>query len=178
MSLTPQPGSVLLDKGIIRRLYERRVRFALGEPPTFLQVEAANAYSRIGSLTERVYITEQTSNVLERRFQIFARDILAETECLRKGSYMRRWARRLREFSFSAEGAVILAYGSFGSDSYAATLGVDLILTTDNKLASHYHERYADIAGRFWDMIVNLSEPYSKAKLPEVITAADLLKLA
>lgn len=67
-----QPSSVLFDKGVIRRVYERRVRLALGEQPTLLQVEAANAYARIATITDRLYITEQTYNILKLRTESFA----------------------------------------------------------------------------------------------------------
>ena len=59
-----QPSSVLFDKGVIRRVYERRVRLALGDRPTLLQVEAANAYALCATITDHLYITEQTSNIL------------------------------------------------------------------------------------------------------------------
>ena len=62
---TFQPNSVLLDKGVIRRVYERRVRLALGKPPTVLQVEAANSYAYVATIANRLYITEQTSNLLK-----------------------------------------------------------------------------------------------------------------
>lgn len=90
---TFQPNSVLLDKGVIRRVYERRVRLALGKPPTVLQVEAANSYAYVATIAYHLYITEQTSNILKRRTQIFAAPILAETHPLTKARYLRRWAR-------------------------------------------------------------------------------------
>ena len=90
---TFQPSSFLFDKGVIRRVYERRVRLALREPPTLLQVEATNAYARIAALTDRLYITEQTANILIRRTSIFAASILTDTQPLKKGRYLRRWGR-------------------------------------------------------------------------------------
>src|SRR4029434_1422911 len=65
-SVSFQPRSVLFDKGVIRRVYERRVRLALGKPPTVLQVEAANSFAYIATIANRLYITEQTSNILKR----------------------------------------------------------------------------------------------------------------
>src|SRR5881409_1072021 len=97
---TFQPNSVLFDKGVIRRVYERRVRLALSKPPTVLQVEAANSYAYVATVVKRLYITEQTSNILKRRTQIFAAPLLAETRPLKKARYLRRWARRLTEFGF------------------------------------------------------------------------------
>jgi len=68
--LTSRPGSVLFDKGVIRRVYERRVRLAAGRPPTLLQFEAAGAYARVASFTNSLWITEQTANILHLRTRV------------------------------------------------------------------------------------------------------------
>ena len=172
---TFQPNSVLLDKGVIRRVYERRVRLALGKPPTVLQVEAANSYAYVSSIASRLYITEQTLNILQRRTQIFARPILADTHPLKKARYLRRWARRLTEFAFSSEDSIILAYGSFGLDVESQTLGVDAIITTDIRLADRCKQRNPEINNRFNDMITNLPEAYRQIRLPQVLTTATVL---
>ena len=49
---------------MIRRVFERRVRLALDKPPTVLQVEAANSYAYVAAIANRLYITEQTANIL------------------------------------------------------------------------------------------------------------------
>ena len=156
-------------------MYERRVRLALGKPPTVLQVEAANSYAYVATIANRLYISEQTSNILKRRTQIFSAPILAETRPLTKARYLRRWARRLTEFAFSSEDAIILAYGSFGLDVESRTVGVDAIITTDNRLADHYKQRHAEINNRFHDMILNLPESYRQLTLPQVVTTAKVL---
>ena len=170
-----QPTSVLLDKGVIRRVYERRVRLALAKPPTVLQVEAANSYAHIATIANRLYITEQTANILKRRTEIFAAPILADTRALKKARYLRRWARRLTDFAFSSEDAIVLAYGSFGLDVESKTVGVDAIITTDIRLAEHYERRHGEIKQRFDDMIVNLPETYAVLRLPQVLTTAAIL---
>jgi hypothetical protein len=172
---TFQPNRVLLDKGVIRRLYERRVRLALGKPPTVLQVEAANSYAYIATIASRLYITEQTSNILKRRTPIFAAPILADTRPLKKARYLRRWARRLTAFGFSSEDAIVLAYGDFGLDVESQTVGVDAIITTDIRLAERYDQRYPEIKTRFNDMITNLPETYRELRLPHVLTTATVL---
>ena len=55
------------------------------------------------------------------------------------------------------------------------TVGVDAIITTDNRLAEHYERRHAEIKNRFDDMIVNLPEPYARLTLPQVVTTATVL---
>lgn len=158
-------------------MYERRVRLALGKPPTVLQVEAANSYAYVATIANRLYITEQTSNILKRRTQIFAAPLLADTRPLKKARYLRRWARRLKEFAFSSEDAIILAYGSFGLDVESKTVGVDAIITTDIRLADHYSHGYTEIESRFNDMILNLPESYRRLRLPKVVTTATVLTL-
>src|SRR6185369_2806727 len=148
---TFQPNSVLFDKGVIRRVYERRVRLALNRPPTVLQVEAANSYTYSATIANRLYITEQTSNILKLRTPIFAARILADTRPLRKARYLRRWARRLTDFGFSPEDAIVLAYGSFGLDAESQTVGVDAIIATDIRLADRYTQRHSEIMTRFND---------------------------
>ena len=153
------------------------MRLALSKPPTVLQVEAANSYAYVATVAKRLYITEQTSNILKRRTQIFAAPLLAETRPLKKARYLRRWARRLTEFAFSSEDAIILAYGSFGLDIESRTIGVDAIITTDIRLADHYERRRAEIKDRFDNMIVNLPEPYKRLTLPQVMATATVLTL-
>lgn len=151
------------------------MRLALGKPPTVLQVEAANSYAYIASIANRLYITEQTLNILKRRTPIFAAPLLDDTRPLRKARYLRRWARRLTEFGFSSEDAIVLAYGSFGLDVESQTVGVDAIITTDIRLADRYNQGHNEIKTRFNDMITNLSEPYRELKLPRVLTTGTVL---
>jgi hypothetical protein len=174
-NLSFQPHSVLFDKGVIRRLYERRVRLALGEPPTPSQAEAASVYAHICTLTSRLYITQQTEHILNHRPQLFAAPILADTQTLQKGRYLRRWARRLRELTFSPEDAIVLAYGSFGIDAHVPVIGVETIVTNDLKLAAHFRTRYAEIEHRFREMTSDLAGPYLALSLPEVATTVRIL---
>jgi hypothetical protein len=160
---------------VIRRLYERRVRLALSRPPTILQVEAANSYAFIATITNHLYITDQTSNILKRRTSVFAAPILEDTLPLKKARYLRRWARRLTEFGFSSEDAIVLAYGSFGLDVESQMVGVDAIITTDVRLADRYNQRHPEIRTRFNDMITNLPEAYRQLTLPQLLTTVTVL---
>src|SRR2546427_562411 len=105
-SVSFQPRSVLFDKGVIRRVYERWVRLALGALPTPAQVEAATVYAQLRPPPRRLYITKQPAHILHRRPPLFAAPFLAETYPLQKGRYLRRWARRLRELTFAPEDAI------------------------------------------------------------------------
>ena len=141
-------------------------------------MEAASSYAYLISIVSRIYITEQTANILIRRTPIFAVPFRAETRVLKKARYLRRWARRLRDFAFSSEDAIVLADGSFGLDVESRTVGVDAIITTDLRLAEHYERRHAEIKNRFHDMIVNLPEPNTGLSLPQVLTTAAVLQMS
>lgn len=173
--LSFRPTSVLLDKGVVRRTYESRVRAVLGKPPTPLQAEAANVYARLLAAGIRPSITEQTAHILALRPPVLAGVLLQQTQTLRKARYLRRWARRLRDFGFSPEDAVIIAYGSFGLALDTGQVGVEVIITNDHHLATNYRTRYAEINERFEAMVNSLAEPYQSLKLPHIITMTEAL---
>jgi hypothetical protein len=176
--LSFQPGTVLFDKGVVRRVYEARVRFALRQPPTLQQAEAANVWARLRSLRIPLYITEQTAHILQRRSPLFAAELLAQTQALKKGRYLRRWARRLRAEGVSPEDAVVIAYGSFGVDLQRQRIGVEVIVTNDAKLAATVRVRFATLRDQFAQMIGQFPEPYRQLALPTVLTTAEVLAAA
>ena len=159
----------------MRRVYEARVRFALGQPPTLQQAEAANVWARLRTLRIPLYITEQTAHILQRRSPLFAAELLAQTLALKKGRYLRRWARRLRAEGVSPEDAIVVAYGSFGVDLQTQRVGADVIITNDAKLAAIVRVRFDTLHDQFAQMIGQLPEPYHQLALPIVLTAAEVL---
>lgn len=175
MKLSFQSTSVLLDKGVVRRVYEARVRLALGQPPTLQQAEAANVWSRLRAFDISMSITEQTAHILQRRSPLFAAALLAQTRTLQKGRYLRRWARRLRDVGFSPEDAIVIAYGSFGVDLHAQGIGVEAVITNDLKLKTHFAARFPAIQDSFANMVTQLPEPYRELTLPRVVATAEVL---
>ena len=173
--MSSPPRSILFDKGVIRRVYERRVRLARGEPPTPSQVEAANVYAQLSTTSHQLYITAQTEQILRRRPAVFSESFLTEMRTLQKGRYLRRWARRLRELMFSPEDAIVVAYGSFGIDVNVAQVGVQTLVTNDLRLARHFQAHQAEIARRFGEMKAQLPEPYVILTLPDVVTTTSIL---
>ncbi|MEW6207659.1 MAG: hypothetical protein AB1631_04780 [Acidobacteriota bacterium] len=170
-----QPLSVLFDKGVVRRVYEAQVRRAQGRLPTLLQMEAVEAFARLRTPNNRLYITEESANVLQLRQPRFAKLILNDTKAIRKGRYLRRWARRLRDFAFSREDAVVLAYGSFGLEIDSQSIGVEVIVSGDLGLVTNFNTRSAEIKERFDQMALNLPLPYRSLSLPKVVTPATVL---
>ena len=97
------------------------------------------------------------------------------TRALQKGRYLRRWARRLRDISFSPEDAIVLAYGSFGLDLQIQRVGVEAIVTNDVKLAANFTTRFNTIQEHFANMVSQLPEPYQELTLPIVVATAEVL---
>jgi hypothetical protein len=151
------------------------MRLAVGQPPTVQQAEAANVWARLRALAIPLYITAQTEHILQRRLPVFATSLLMHTRTLQKGRYLRRWARRLRDVSFSPEDAIVLAYGSFGLDLQAQRVGVEAIVTNDQKLAPNFTARFAAIEEHFTNMVGQLLAPYHELSLPTVVTTAEIL---
>ena len=170
---SPQPLDVLLDKGIVRRVYELRFRHACGQMPTPLQLDATNAFLRLQTRSDRLFITTESENVLLLRPPLYAAAILAQTKTLRKARYLRRWARRLRDYTFTREDAVVIAYASFGIDAQA--VGTDAIVTADVKLVNNFNANYVRIKDRFDRMVTNLPAPYRGLSLPEIVAPTTVL---
>lgn len=176
MKLTSQPSAilprVLLDKGIVRRFYEAQVRRGRGILPTSHQMDAVQVFVQLLASDHQLFITAESFNVLQLRQPKYASGILDNTKILRKGRYLRRWARRLRDYVFTREDAVILAYASFGVDPDSRGLGAGAIVTGDLKMVTNFNTQQAEIKERFDRMAENLPEPYRSASLPEVVTPA------
>lgn len=158
-----------------RRVYEFRVRVANNLPPTQLQTESMIVFRRLSHRAVQLYITTECANILQRRQPRYAKTMLNRAETLRKGRYLRRWARRFRSFGFSPEDAVVVAYASFGLDSRPQLAQVEALVTNDFRLANNFKAQKASIEDRFKRMINDLLDPYSSLTLPEVMTTADAL---
>ncbi len=173
--MNSQPQSFLLDKGIVRRIYEYQVRLEKNLPPTPFQTEAAKILTRLTSHKFPIYITRESANVLQLRPIRFVRPILTETSVLYKARYLRRWARRLRAFAFTREDAVIISYGSFGASQAEKKVGVQYLVTGDFAMVTNFAACQADIQARFTPMVTQLPTPYRHVSLPQLLTPADLL---
>jgi hypothetical protein len=121
------------------------------------------------------YVTPETVHSAQRRDPLIAASLLTPLTTLTAGRYLRRWARRLRDFSFSREDSVILAYGSFGVDAQHQTFGAEVIVSTDQPLMRRFHEQYDSIARRFQRMICQLALPYCLALLPTLVSPDEML---
>ncbi len=62
------------------------------------------ALRQAGLLT---YVTPETAHLAQRRDPLIAASLLTPLTTLTSGRYLRRWARRLRDFNFSREDSAI-----------------------------------------------------------------------
>ena len=121
------------------------------------------------------YVTPKTVNSAQRRYPLIAASLFTPLTILTQGRYLRRWARRLRDFGFSREDSVILAYGSFGADPRHQTFGAEVTVPADQPLIRHFHEQQDSIARRFQRMSCQLVLPYCLAQLPILISLDEML---
>jgi hypothetical protein len=126
-------------------------------------------FNRLLGNQARIYVTEETLAVIHRIPSRSRSALAAEFLRLEKGKYLKRWARRLQGFGFSAEDARVLSYASFGLDRQAKQLGVEMVITADRKLVERFLQYRPAIARRFHAMTVQLRPPCHDAHLPAII---------
>jgi hypothetical protein len=63
----PVPTTFLLDKGIVRRVFEGTVRLATGRPPTDDQLQAISVYQALLTIGGKVCVTPEAANSARRR---------------------------------------------------------------------------------------------------------------
>jgi hypothetical protein len=134
-------------------------------------------YQALQQVAPTTYVTPETVNSAQRRDPLIAASLLTPLTALTPGRYLRRWARRLRNFGFSREDSVILAYGSFGMDSRRQMFGAEVIVSTDQSLIRRFYEQHDSIARRFQRMICQLALPYCLAQLPTLLSLDEMLTM-
>ncbi len=168
--------SFLLDKSVARRIVE-----ALGHLDNLspeeelvldlwrqLQVEEARLFIPVGAL----HILQRFERLIE------VRTFLATVEPLESSRYVKRWARRLREYGFTREDALVLALATYGTDSIGGILGVDTLITLDRPFFNNFQTHRAELQSRLAAMTDGLPEPYSNARLPVVQHPEELVHSA
>jgi hypothetical protein len=154
----------------VRAVFEARVRVRLRRIPLPHQAQAAIVYQALLQAEFTAYVTPETVNSAQRRDPLIAASLFAPLTTLTPGRYLRRWARRLRDFGFGREDSVILAYGSFGADSRQQIFGAEVIVSTDQPLIRRFYEQYGHIARRLLRMTCQLALPYRLAQLPTLMS--------
>lgn len=138
----------------------------------------ATAYQAVQAMISEgvLYITLETYHIL-RRPQAYhiANTVLQDFRVLQRGKYLLRWRRRLMDYTFSREDALILSYASFGVDLVSERLGVSVVVTTDRVMRERWERQGDQIKKRFNRMTCQLLLPYRSATLPIVGTPEKVL---
>jgi hypothetical protein len=137
-------------------------------PLTPEQTRGVAIFNRLLEAEARIYVTEETFAVIHRIPSRSRSALAAEFLRLEKGKYLKRWARRLQEFGFSAEDARVLSYASFGVDREEKRLGVEMVITADRKLVERFTHHRQAILRRFQAVTTQLKRPYREAELPAI----------
>jgi hypothetical protein len=125
-----------------------------------------------------MFVSEETANILGRFFaRREVRLFLDTVETMYAGKYFKRWARRLREYSFTREDAKVLGLATYGTDAAGEILGVEVIVTFDQSLINNYKVQRPALGRRLQAMTAQLSLPFRDAGLPEVVHPIEGLHL-
>lgn len=177
MNTTSRPTSVLLDKSVVREALRAIQRLLNGQP---LPERQRLCYLAIVALIDArvpTYITEQIVHIVsQRRISLVAQVLLPHLRVFKRGRYLARWARRLREEGLSREDAVIVSHASFGVDVDRTTFGARVVLTTDYALQSRCERSGTRIRERFTRMTGRLKPPYREASLPIILTPEEVIE--
>jgi hypothetical protein len=171
-----QQPTYLLDKNVIRRTITGIAGAQFGRPLTPEEDDCLSLLHEARKNNLRLFISIEAFNILQRLSkQGEVRVFLASTEVLQAGRYFKRWARRLREHSFTLEDAKILSLSTFGTDEAGELLGVHAVITLDQRLINNYHMNLASLQKRLKAMTAQLSSPFCQAALPDVKRPSEIL---
>jgi len=166
MMLSPVP-TYLLDKNVVRRIIE-----GLIHPGRFTDEEATAIalWRALRQSKSPMFISAETANIMGwfstwREIRLF----LDTVETMYAGKYFKRWARRLQEYGFNREDAKMLGLATYGTDATGGILGVEVIVTFDRSLINNYEVQRHALERRLQAMTAQLSPPFRKAGLPEVV---------
>jgi hypothetical protein len=126
----------LLDKNVVRRIVE-----GLTHPDRLTDEEgiAIALWRALRESSNRMFVSDETANILGRFFaRREVRLFLDTVETMYAGKYFKRWARRLRECSFTREDAKVLGLATYGTDAAGEILGIEVIVTFDQSLINNY----------------------------------------
>lgn len=160
----------LLDKNIIRHCL-RGLLLGKISHDIYLSLRLLEHLS-----DESLYISVETHHILTHIIKLpIAHRLAAHFQVLYPVRYTKRWARRLREHTFSREDAYLLSLATFGTNSEGNILGVHVVITLDKRLVDHFSRQRQAIQQRLRRMTSHLSPPYTHATLPSVQTPEDIL---
>ena len=174
--MTFQPTSLLLDKGIIRKILEGVDNRLRGKALKKEHLLALSILDLHGVQRASLYVTKETWHlIVAKHGEALAQLVLPKLRVLEKGKYFKRWARRLMEHTFTYEDAKILSSASFGVDIQAKSFGAEIVITFDRRMRDNFNLKKEAILARLRRMTSQLVHPYCTARLPEVLSPEEVL---
>jgi hypothetical protein len=169
---------LLLDKNVVRRYFEgisaleQGAALAENERQSILLVHLARKKEH------QVFLPLEAFNLLQAHKHRVAPaatlTFLKRVQVLYPSRYFKRWARRLRNRTFTREDAKLLALGTFGTDVSGKILGVHTVVTFDQPMLRKWELEWDELASHLLNMTSNLQVPFVKVKLPKVRLPKDV----
>jgi hypothetical protein len=95
--------------------------------------------------------------------------LLESIKVLYPTRYHARWARRLRQATgLTREDVAIIALATFGTDQAGEILGVNTVITFDQRMINGYTMHFLILQRRLRAMTAQLAPPFHQASLPQV----------
>jgi hypothetical protein len=164
----------LLDKVTARLAVQGLLKLGEDQALTNEELFAFDLFLRASRSPHRLFIVPPTASVLSQfaehaRYSPIIHLFLARVEVIQPARYFKRWARRLRDLGFTREDAAVLALSTFGTDSAATILGIEIVATDDQAMTNNWMMRQTAVQIRLSAMQRHLPAPYQYARLPQVL---------
>ncbi len=172
------PTRLLLDKSVVRRYFEGTGGLVRGLALTDEEQQAILLVHLARGKGYRLFLSTEARNLLLAHGRQVAPTemlmFLKRVEVLYPTRYFKRWARRVRERTFSREDAKVLALATFGTDEAGDLLGVHRVVTFDRPMVRKWEREQEALAQRLREMTEHLAMPFVLATLPRVQLPEDI----
>lgn len=164
----------LLDKVVARYTLTGLLKLAEGAAMTREELFSLDLFVRAESISLRLYMAPSSARVLQRlvelpRYSTIVRRFRERVGVVFPTRYYKRWARRLRNYSFGREDAAVLALATFATNEEATILGMHFVATYDQPLINNWTAQEENLRVRLETMRRNVPDPYCDALLPQVL---------
>lgn len=169
----------LLDKVTARYALQGLLKLAEGQDVNDDELFTLDLLERAAPGQLDLFVAPSTANILNKiaelpRYADLIQAFLTRVDIALPTRYFKRWARRLRDYTFTREDAAILALSSFGTNDSGTILGMHVVVTYDQPMIRQWNLQYAHIQERFSVMIHDLPVPYNYAVLPELLRSEQI----